>query len=111
MELDYREIGQNIRRYRQSLGMKQKDLAELIHVSDQHISHIENAHTKLSLGTLVAISNALEVDCNTLLGSTLARAKDTADRQKLLHLTERMDEKKLGLAIELCRALKDYELS
>lgn len=68
MELDYQEIGRNIRRFRQGLGMKQKDLAELIHVSDQHISHIENAYTKLSLVTLVAISNALKVDCNTLLG-------------------------------------------
>lgn len=51
MELDYQEIGRNVRRYRLSKGLKQKQLAELIQVSDQHISHIENAHTQVSLPT------------------------------------------------------------
>ena len=74
MDLDYLEIGQNIRHYRQKRGIRQKELAEYIHVSDQHISHIENGHTKLSLITLVAIANTLNVDCNTLLGSTLYNA-------------------------------------
>lgn len=71
MGLDYLEIGRNIRHYRQLRGIRQKELAEYIHVSDQHISHIENGHTKLSLVTLVAIANTLKVDCNTLLGHTL----------------------------------------
>lgn len=53
MELDYQEIGRNVRRYRLSKGLKQKQLAELIQVSDQHISHIENAHTQVSLPTLI----------------------------------------------------------
>ena len=43
MDLDYQEIGRNIRRFRQAKGLKQKELAELIQVSDQHVSHIENA--------------------------------------------------------------------
>lgn len=41
MDLDYQEIGRNIRRFRQAKGLKQKELAELIQVSDQHVSHIE----------------------------------------------------------------------
>ena len=68
MDLDYQEIGRNIRRFRQAKGLKQKELAELIQVSDQHVSHIENAHTQVSLPTLVAIANVLQTDCNTLLG-------------------------------------------
>lgn len=56
MEIDYAEIGRNIREHRRRCGMKQKELAELINVSDQHISHIENGYTKLSLVTLVAIA-------------------------------------------------------
>lgn len=55
MELDYKEIGRNIRHYRLEKGLKQKELAEKIHVSDQHMSHIENAATQLSLPTLIPI--------------------------------------------------------
>ena len=67
MELDYLEIGRNIRHYRRLQGIRQKELAECIHVSDQHISLIENGHTKLSLVTLVSIANVLKIDCNTLV--------------------------------------------
>lgn len=64
INLDYKEIGHNIRRYRKSCKLKQKDLAEKVNLTEQHISHIENGSTKLSLPTLVAIANALSIDCN-----------------------------------------------
>lgn len=110
MDLDYLEIGRNIRTYRQRQGMKQKELAELIHVSDQHISHIENGYTKLSLVSLVAIANALQVDCNTLLGATLTEAKKTILHQRVTELTANMDTKKLGLTVEFCSMLAEYDL-
>ena len=52
MELDYKAIGQNIREHRRKSGLNQKELAELVNLSPQHISHIETGHTKLSLPTL-----------------------------------------------------------
>ena len=51
MELDYKAIGQNIREHRRKSGLNQKELAELVNLSPQHISHIETGHTKLSLPT------------------------------------------------------------
>lgn len=110
LELNYLEIGRNIRIHRIRRGMKQKELAELIHVSDQHISHIENGHTKLSLSSLVAIANALQIDCNTLLGATLTEAKKTILHQKLNDLTADMDSKKLGLTVEFCSMLASYDM-
>ena len=105
MGLDYLEIGRNIRHYRQLLGIRQKELAEYIHVSDQHISHIENWHTKLSLVTLVAIANTLKVDCNTLLGHTLYNVKDSVLHQRLNEIVSEMDTTKLGLVVEFCDML------
>lgn len=105
MELDYLEIGQNIQKYRRI-----KDLAEIINVSDQHISHIETGRTKLSLATLVAISDALQIDCNTLLGKTLVSARRTALQQRLDQLTSELDSKRLGLVVEFTSMLADYEL-
>ena len=110
MELDYTEIGRNICKYRQLRGLKQKELAELVGVSDQHISHIENAHTKLSLVTLIAIANVLHINCDSLLGYTLTTSQDTIQRQRIDKLTADMDTKKLGLVAEFCDMLSSYDI-
>ncbi len=112
MELDYREIGRNISHCRREKGVKQRELAERTHVSEQHISHIETAKTQLSLPTLVAICNALEVDCNTILGSTLKGCRDEQLRQELDHLVGSMaaDGRKLELCIELLRTIRQCEI-
>lgn len=110
MEPNYIEIGRNIHMYRQLRGLKQRELAELIHVSDQHISHIETAHTKLSLVTLISIANALHIDCNTLLGTSLSEAKEIILYQQLSNLVSQLDTRKLGLATEFCKMLVLYDL-
>lgn len=92
------------------MWLRQKDLAEIINVSDQHIRHIETGRTKLSLATLVAISDALQIDCNTLLGKTLVSARRTALQQRLDQLTSELDSKRLGLVVEFTSMLADYEL-
>ncbi len=109
MDLDYREIGRNIRYYRLKKGMNQRELAERVHVSDQHISHIENAHTKLGLPTLVAIANALETDCNSLLGDSLTGSRKVILNRKLMTQIERMDSTKFGLLIKFCDLLSEFD--
>ncbi len=42
--------------------------AEKVHVTEQHISHIECGRTKISLPLLVSLSEALSVDVRLLLG-------------------------------------------
>lgn len=111
MKLDYMEIGRNIRSCRREKGLKQKDLAEMVRVSDQHMSHIENGSTQLSLPTLIAVANALEIDCNTLLGQNLGKAQRVILRQELAEILDRVggDEKKLRLRVNLCRLLEQYD--
>lgn len=109
MELDYKAIGQNIREYRRKSGLNQKELAELVNLSPQHISHIEAGHTKLSLPTLVVIANALSTDCNSLLGKTLTGAQDKLMCQELLSIYEGMDYKKRQLCVNLSRVLAEYD--
>lgn len=53
-ELDYFEIGSNIRIQRILNGLKQKDLAERVNVSPQHISHVETGRAKPSLLMIVS---------------------------------------------------------
>jgi len=109
IKLDYKEIGHNIRRYRKSCKLKQKDLAEKVNLTEQHISHIENGSTKLSLPTLVAIANALSIDCNTLLGATLVNSQEKLMKNELGKLVNRMDSKKLRFCLEFCRLLMSFD--
>lgn len=109
MELDFIEIGKNIKRIREARGLKQRVLAEKLHLSDQHISHIETGRTKLSLSSLVAIANALEVDCNTLLGKTLYGASETLAKQEIEKQLATMSDQKRQLLIEISRLLADFD--
>ena len=72
IELDHTQLGINIRTARIRRGLSQKELAELVHITSQHISHIETARTKVSLPTLVDIANALNVDVGALLQGDLS---------------------------------------
>jgi len=71
-------------------------------MTEQHISHIKNASTKLSLPTLVTIANALSVDCNSLLGTTLIGAQRKIRREEIQTILADMNEKELHLCAEIC---------
>lgn len=68
--IDYQEIGNNIKICRIRCNLKQAELAEMVGVTSQHISHVERCQTKPSLTLLVDISTALRVDLYTLLEAT-----------------------------------------
>ena len=68
MAIDYVQIGRNVKHYRLQKELKQIQLAEKVHVTEQHISHIECGRTILSLPLLVSLSEALSVDVRLLLG-------------------------------------------
>lgn len=47
--MDYKTLGQNIRRLRVTQGFRQEDLAEKCECSASHIGQIENGRVKPSL--------------------------------------------------------------
>ena len=59
-EINYAGLGLKIKEIRQSRGMTQDRLAELVGCNTSHISNIENNHTKVSLNVLLAIANVLD---------------------------------------------------
>ena len=106
MDLDYQEIGRNIRRFRQAKGLKQKELAELIQVSDQHVSHIENAHTQVSLPTLVLIANAIGVSVDELLCDSVEKSKHVFD-DALSRIAKDCDDWETRIIADVAAALKE----
>lgn len=78
MTLDYEEIGRNIKLCRIKKQLKRAQLAEIVGVSSQHISHIEYGRTKLGLPLLLHISEVLSTNLYTLLGDNVLDRPDSS---------------------------------
>lgn len=73
MNINYKELGKQIKRCRTEKHITQAELAEMVDKSSVYISNIETASRKPALSVLVAIANALGVSIDRLLyGSSSA---------------------------------------
>ncbi|MDR0292868.1 MAG: helix-turn-helix transcriptional regulator [Oscillospiraceae bacterium] len=72
---DYGLIGRRIKERRLALKLTQETLAEAAEISIQHMSKIENGHTKLSLPCLIALANALQTTVDHLLMDSMGASK------------------------------------
>ena len=70
--MDYRELGKRIRQQRAMCGLTQEELAEKSGISCSFVGHIERGEKKFSIGTLVALCNALTISPNYLLQDSLS---------------------------------------
>ena len=75
MELDYKAIGKRIKIQRIQREMTQEKLAELTGLSNPHISNVETGSTQVSLKSLIAIANALEITPDVLLCDNIRYGK------------------------------------
>ena len=62
------EIGNRIREARVQAGLKQKELAEKIGVSESRVSQYEKGSQNPRIGTLLKIADALEISVQYLCG-------------------------------------------
>lgn len=77
MELDYKALGGQVRQLRRQCGYSQEQLAELCDISTSFLGHIERGTRKMSLETLITLSNALHVTPNTLLQNQIVLTEST----------------------------------
>ena len=97
--MDYYAIGQRIRKIRKARGLSQENLAEKIGISTTHMSHIETAHTKMSLSTFIELASALEVRTDELLYDNRPEDRSTS----IAYITELLD----GCTIQQVRIIED----
>lgn len=67
MYIDFSLIGMRVKEVRKSHNITQAQLAEMTDLSVSYISHIETAHKKASLESLVRIADVLEVTVDEIL--------------------------------------------
>ena len=59
----YNVIGKNIKKYRKRKGLKQRELAETLYLSDSFIAKLESVtHQTISIDTLEEIAEVLDCD-------------------------------------------------
>ena len=74
-----KEIGERIRLVRLSRHLSQAQLAALLDVSVPYISHIEQGKQAMSIVTLRAICNALEISADWILRNNSPASKQMID--------------------------------
>lgn len=109
MEIDYGIIGENIKLHRKQQGLKQQELAELVGVSEQHISHIECARTQASLPVLIKICNALNADIYWILGSNLQKSPHTALTEEIESILGKASPLQRMQCVEICKIIVGYD--
>ena len=82
--VNYEDLGKRIRRKRSENHISQAALAEMIQVSVQHMSNVENAKTKASLETVIEIANALDCSLDELVCGSLQSRQIYQDEVALL---------------------------
>ncbi len=60
-------LGQNIKKYRESKGLKQIDLAVALDFSEEYICRIERGQKFISLRKLFELANELDVKISDLM--------------------------------------------
>ena len=75
-EINYTMVGQRIRTARLQKKLSQAELGSLVGCSNNHISHIETAQTKVSLSMLSKLALALDQDLDYFLLDTQYAKRD-----------------------------------
>jgi len=77
--MDYRAMGEQIRKCRKALRLSQREIAEQIDISVSFLGHIERGTRKASLETIVKIANVFQISTDVLLIDSLTKPIYAAD--------------------------------
>ena len=70
-DIDYKAIGERVRKVRQLRGLTQAELSEACDIASSYVGIIERGNKKASIETLIRISNVLNVSVDYLLFDSL----------------------------------------
>jgi transcriptional regulator with XRE-family HTH domain len=100
--MDYRTLGKRVRQQRMMCGLTQEELAEKSGISCSFVGHIERGEKKFSIGTLVALCNAMKISPNYLL-------QDSLDQQVLNDSVD-VGQKNKALFDDMMNLLREHHI-
>ena len=102
MNVDYKLIGERIKKVRKSKGMTQDVLAEKLSVSIGYVSQVERGITKISLDLLGAIASILECDIAGFITESATNSTEYIESE-LLSEIRKLDGKKKKYILEIIK--------
>ncbi|MCI9978448.1 XRE family transcriptional regulator [Clostridioides difficile] len=106
MDLDFRAIGQRIKIARIKKRLTQDTVSELINITPSHMSNIETGKSTVSLQTLVAIANVLNVSLDELLCDTILDSKIVFEKE-LSDILKDCNDYEIRVLVDILKASKD----
>ena len=102
MNIDYKLIGERIKKRRKSCGMTQETLAEKLNVSIGYVSQVERGITKISLDLLGAISAILNCDISSFISESAVYSSDYMESE-ILEAIKMLDSQKRKFILEIIK--------
>ncbi len=102
MNIDYKLIGDRIKRVRKTRGMTQELMAEKLNVSIGYVSQVERGITKISLDLLGAISTILNYDIAALISESAVNSNDYMESE-IINEIRKLDNKKKKFVLNLIK--------
>ena len=97
-------IGENIKEFRERLGMSQEDLGRRIGKTRSAVSQYEAGKIVPRMGVIEDLALALMVDKGAILG-TATKTRATSDEDELVSLYRRMSATKRSALLSMARAM------
>ena len=106
MNIDYKLVGERIKRARKSKGITQENMAERLNVSIGYVSQVEGGVTKISLDLLAAISTILECDVAALISESAINSTEYLESEIVTELCK-LDQKKKKFIYNLIKLINE----
>ena len=97
-------FGARIKEIRESKGINQEQLAEMVNMESRHISRIETGKSFTTMENIVKIAKALNVNISVLFDFKHKQEKDILI-QEINNYIANADDKQIELAYKLIRSI------
>ena len=108
-DLDFKQIGMNIRKRRKELGLTQEYVAICLDVNPSHVSNIEGGRAHPSLTALVNIANIMTCSIDVFISHEYTfsppEEEDRTEEQKATALLARFEPEKKEKALKILQLL------
>ena len=106
MNIDYKLIGERIKRARKANNITQEVLAEKLGVSIGYVSQIERGITKISLDLLGAVSSILNCDIASLISECAVNSNEYMENEIVSEI-KKLDYKKRKYILQIIKTTNE----
>ena len=108
-ELNFREIGARIQKYRLDKNMTQEELGEIIGTDQKYVSRLEGGHHNTSFSTIVSIAKALNIPIDSFVAD-YDNSSDESNLYLILDEIRGMNPKQLDILRDFIKIIKKHEI-